>query len=149
MSPKIYYVKQLSKYFYYIFLDFSYCRFAHRVLQNMVPMSELSPEKMVASIDMAGEPDQKKNQRKDPKKIRLKLYLKRNNLQPNIYINFHRSISSSRKKSSVSSKIVSLPWNQVVDRAILSKEFSCSKIDRLNSPSTNKRFSSRRKDFVR
>ena len=35
------------------------------------------PEKMVASISLAGETDQKKNQRKCPKKVRLKLYLKR------------------------------------------------------------------------
>ncbi len=33
---------------------------------------------MAASISSAGEPDQKKNQRKWPKKVLLKLYLKRN-----------------------------------------------------------------------
>jgi len=31
------------------------------------------PQKMAASISLAGEPDQKKNHRKNPKKIRLKL----------------------------------------------------------------------------
>jgi len=40
------------------------------------------PEKMVASIDTAGEPDQKRNHGKSPKKIRLKLYLKRSLNRP-------------------------------------------------------------------
>jgi len=43
---------------------------------------EVRPRKMVASISSAGEPDQKKNPRKNLKKIRLKLYLKRSLNRP-------------------------------------------------------------------
>ncbi|MBA7624793.1 hypothetical protein ES703_32206 [subsurface metagenome] len=40
------------------------------------------PQKMAVLIDSAGEPDQKKDHRKNPKKIRLKLYLKRSLNRP-------------------------------------------------------------------